>query len=75
MSFGFAKDDDEREETPKNVESSKKRPESATKTPVPAKKAKAATPQKTDGKKVGGHTATPHPSKKGVKTPTTGFWL
>nr|POE96312.1 histone deacetylase hdt1 [Quercus suber] len=53
------------------VESSKKRPsESATKTAVPAKKAKVATAQKTDGKKVGGHT-TPHPSKKAAKTPTT----
>uniref|UniRef100_A0A7N2MS98 C2H2-type domain-containing protein n=3 Tax=Fagaceae TaxID=3503 RepID=A0A7N2MS98_QUELO len=76
MSFGSAEDDDESddepEETPKKVESSKKRPsESATKTPVPAKKAKAATPQKTDGKKVGGHTATPHPSKKAAKTPAT----
>jgi hypothetical protein len=61
--------DDEPEETPKKAESGKKRPsESATKTPVPTKKAKAATPQKTDGKK-GGHTATPHPSKKAGKTP------
>ncbi|XP_021899086.1 histone deacetylase HDT1-like [Carica papaya] len=56
--------DDEDEETPKKVEVSKKRAnESATKTPIPAKKAKAATPQKTDGKK-GGHTATPHPAKQ-----------
>nr|XP_023923893.1 histone deacetylase HDT1-like [Quercus suber] len=71
MSFGSAEDDDEPKETPKNVESSKKRPsESATKTAVPAKKAKVATAQKTDGKKVGGHT-TPHPSKKAAKTPTT----
>ncbi|KAK7858966.1 histone deacetylase hdt1 [Quercus suber] len=54
------------------VESSKKRPsEFATKTPVLAKKAKASTPQKTDGKKVGGHTATSHLSKKGAKTPAT----
>ncbi|GMY15886.1 histone deacetylase HDT1-like [Fagus crenata] len=61
--------DDEPEETPKKAESGKKRPsESATKTPVPTKKAKAATPQKTDGKK-GVHTATPHPSKKAGKTP------
>ncbi|XP_050259636.1 uncharacterized protein LOC126704644 [Quercus robur] len=60
------------EETPKKVESSKKRPsESATKTPVPTKNAKAAATQKTDGKKVGGHTETPHPSKKGAKTPAT----
>ncbi|KAL6976385.1 hypothetical protein U1Q18_025173 [Sarracenia purpurea var. burkii] len=57
--------EDEDEEAPKKTEPSKKRPtESATKTPVPAKKAKVATPQKTDGKKRGGHTATPHPSKK-----------
>ncbi|PQM39691.1 histone deacetylase HDT1-like [Prunus yedoensis var. nudiflora] len=51
---------------------SKKRPnESASKTPVPAKKAKQVTPQKTDGKKAA-HTATPHPAKKGGKTPATG---
>ncbi|KAG6678934.1 hypothetical protein I3842_14G106500 [Carya illinoinensis] len=60
---------DEDEETPKKAELGKKRPsDSATKTPVPAKKAKSATPQKTDGKK-GVHTATPHPSKKAGKTP------
>ncbi|KAA8550229.1 hypothetical protein F0562_001913 [Nyssa sinensis] len=64
--------DDEDEETPKKPDQGKKRPtESATKTPVPAKKAKLATPQKTDGKKGGGHTATPHPSKKAEKTPTS----
>lgn len=57
------------EETPKKAEPSKKRAaESATKTPVQDKKAKV-TPQKTDGKKVGGHVATPHPAKKAVKTP------
>ncbi|KAM7276588.1 hypothetical protein ACFE04_018454 [Oxalis oulophora] len=63
---------DEEEETPKKVEVSKKRAnESASKTPVPNKKAKAATPEKkTDGKK-GVHTATPHPAKKGGKTPAT----
>ncbi|GAY63434.1 hypothetical protein CUMW_225550 [Citrus unshiu] len=62
-------DEEEQEELPsitavaENV--GKKRPtESATKTPVPAKKAK--TPM-SDGKK-GVHVATPHPSK-GVKTP------
>ncbi|XP_022752610.1 histone deacetylase HDT1-like isoform X2 [Durio zibethinus] len=53
--------DDEDEETPKKVESSKKRPAEAA-TPVSAKKAKSA-----DGKK-GGHTATPHPSKQAGKT-------
>ncbi|KAA3455497.1 histone deacetylase HDT1-like [Gossypium australe] len=59
--------DDEDEETPKKVELSKKRPAEAA-TPVSAKKAKlAATPQKTDGK-MGGHTATPHPSKQAGKT-------
>ncbi|GER45394.1 histone deacetylase HDT1 [Striga asiatica] len=57
------------EETPKKAEPSKKRPsESATKTPVQSKKAKA-TPQKTDGKKAGGHVATPHPAKQAGKTP------
>ncbi|KAJ0083860.1 hypothetical protein Patl1_30498 [Pistacia atlantica] len=62
-------DSDEDEETPKKAVAGKKRPtESATKTPVPAKKAKApATPQ-TDGKK-GVHVATPHPSKQAGKTP------
>ncbi|WRX23086.1 hypothetical protein QQP08_015573 [Theobroma cacao] len=58
---------DEDEETPKKVESSKKRPADAA-TRVSAKKAKStATPQKTDGKK-GGHTATPHPSKEAGKS-------
>ncbi|PSR95234.1 Histone deacetylase [Actinidia chinensis var. chinensis] len=63
----------EDEETPKKAaEPSKKRPtESATKTPVPAKKAKLETPQKTDGKKGGGHTATPYPSKQAAKNPAT----
>lgn len=64
----------EDEETPKKkVEPGKKRPtESATKTPVPAKKAKLVSPQKTDGKKGGAHTATPHPNKKAGKTPASG---
>ncbi|PSS14313.1 Histone deacetylase [Actinidia chinensis var. chinensis] len=68
------KDDSESEdeETPKKAEPGKKRPtESATKTPVPAKKAKLETPQKTDGKKGGGHTATPYPSKQAGKNPAT----
>ncbi|XP_047982417.1 histone deacetylase HDT1-like [Salvia hispanica] len=57
------------EETPKKAEPSKKRAaESATKTPVQDKKAKV-TPQKTDGKKVGGHVATPYPAKQAGKTP------
>ncbi|KAI3743501.1 hypothetical protein L1987_61211 [Smallanthus sonchifolius] len=63
-------DSEEEEETPKKQQQSgKKRPnESAIKTPVNEKKAKLSTPQKTDGKKAGGHVATPHPSKQG-KTP------
>ncbi|XP_057954668.1 histone deacetylase HDT1-like [Malania oleifera] len=60
-------DEDEDEETPKKAEPSKKRPsESAVKTPVPDKKAKLVSPQKTGGKK-GGHTATPYP-KQAAKT-------
>ncbi|CBI24262.3 unnamed protein product, partial [Vitis vinifera] len=55
------------------VQPGKKRPtESATKTLVPAKKAKLVSPQNTDGKKGGAHTATPHPNKKAGKTPATG---
>lgn len=59
------------EETPKKPEPSKKRPgESASKTPIPDKKAKLATPQqKAEGKKVSGHVATPHPAKQVAKTP------
>ncbi|XP_062171459.1 histone deacetylase HDT1-like [Alnus glutinosa] len=61
--------DEELEATPKKAEQGKKRSsDSAIKTPVPAKKAKQATPQKTDGKK-GVHTATPHPSKHAGKNP------
>ncbi|KAL3646822.1 hypothetical protein CASFOL_009366 [Castilleja foliolosa] len=61
--------DESEEETPKKAESSKKRPvESASKTPVPEKKAKA-NPQSTDRKKGSVHVDTPHPSKKVVKTP------
>ncbi|KAJ1401752.1 Zinc finger C2H2-type [Sesbania bispinosa] len=53
------------------VDVGKKRPnDSASKTPVSTKKAKNATPEKTDGKK-SGHTATPHPMKKGGKTPNS----
>ncbi|KAJ4724872.1 histone deacetylase HDT1-like [Melia azedarach] len=59
-------DSDDDEETPKKAVLGKKRPaESATKTPVSAKKSKTPT---TDGKK-GGHVATPHPAKQGAKTP------
>ncbi|XP_055808952.1 histone deacetylase HDT1-like [Solanum dulcamara] len=61
---------DESEETPKKAEPSKKRPaDSAAKTPVPDKKTKFTTPQKTDGKKGAVHVATPHPSKQAGKTP------
>ncbi|KAJ4842182.1 hypothetical protein Tsubulata_018494 [Turnera subulata] len=68
-------DSDEDEETPKKVELSKKRSvEPAKRTLVPDKKAKFVTPQKTDGpKKVGGHTATPYPSKKPAKLLATSF--
>ncbi|GMI79958.1 HISTONE DEACETYLASE 3, histone deacetylase 2C [Hibiscus trionum] len=59
---------DEDQETPEKAGPSKKRSvESARKTPAPEKKAKLVTPQKTDGKKVGGHTATPHPAKQAKK--------
>ncbi|RYQ97892.1 hypothetical protein Ahy_B08g093969 isoform A [Arachis hypogaea] len=69
---GESDDDDDEEDTPpKKVDQGKKRPnESATKTPISNKKAKNATPEKTDAKK-GGHTATPHPAKKGGKTPNS----
>ncbi|CAI0398175.1 unnamed protein product [Linum tenue] len=63
-------DDSEDEETPtpKKPEQGKKRSnDSAVKTPVPAKKAKQATPAKSDGKKAV-HTATPHPAKNVAKT-------
>ncbi|XP_057457885.1 histone deacetylase HDT1-like [Lotus japonicus] len=60
--------DDTDEETPvKKADQGKKRAnDSALKTPVSTKKAKNITPEKTDGKKTG-HTATPHPGKKGGK--------
>lgn len=55
------------EETPNKAKPSKKRAaESAAKTPVADKKAKA-TPQKTNSKKAGDHVATPHPAKQGGK--------
>ncbi|XP_042468272.1 histone deacetylase HDT2-like [Zingiber officinale] len=71
---GDESSDEEEEATPKKANAAKKRPAgSASKTPVPEKKAKLVTPggnQKTgaDGKK-GGHVATPHPAKQG-KTPS-----
>ncbi|KAJ6699280.1 32 KDA HEAT SHOCK PROTEIN-RELATED [Salix purpurea] len=66
-------DDDDSDDgdvkTPKKAEVGKKRStESASKSPVPDKKAKFVTPQKTDFKKVGVHIATPHPSKQAAKT-------
>ncbi|KNA06810.1 hypothetical protein SOVF_177620 [Spinacia oleracea] len=72
-------DDDEEDEmsedekpvpVPAKAESGKKRANADAKTPE-SKKAKLVTPQKTDGKKGAqtAHTATPHPSKKGGKTP------
>lgn len=62
--------DESEEETPIKAEPSKKRPaDSAAKTPVPDKKTKFTTPQKTDGKKGTVHVATPHPSKQAGKTP------
>ncbi|AES88463.1 putative histone deacetylase [Medicago truncatula] len=60
------------EETPaKKVDEGKNKKrtnETGSQTPVPTKKAKDATPEKTDGKK-SVHIATPHPMKKGGKTP------
>lgn len=66
-------DDDDSDDgdvkTPKKAEVGKKRSaESASKNPVPDKKAKFVTPQKTDLKKAGVHIATPHPSKQAAKT-------
>ncbi|XP_047331135.1 histone deacetylase HDT1-like [Impatiens glandulifera] len=62
-------DDEEETPTPKKPINDKKRAnDSASKTPVQAKKAKAdTTPQKKDGKKVA-HVATPHPVKQAGKT-------
>ncbi|TXG58346.1 hypothetical protein EZV62_016175 [Acer yangbiense] len=65
---GSSTDDDENSD--EEAELRNKRPaESATKTPVPDKKAKFITPQKTEGKKGISHTATPYPSKQAGKTP------
>ncbi|XWS43467.1 hypothetical protein CRYUN_Cryun16bG0106500 [Craigia yunnanensis] len=60
-------EDQETPETEKAGPSKRRSAESATNTPAPEKKAKLVTPQKTDGKNVGGHTATPHPSKQAGK--------
>ncbi|XP_065852169.1 histone deacetylase HDT1 isoform X2 [Euphorbia lathyris] len=67
-------DDEEEEEAPrmmKNEQGKKRSAEPAKKTPRSDKKAKLETPQKTDGKKVVGHVATPHPSKQIGKTPAS----
>ncbi|XP_068661641.1 histone deacetylase HDT1-like [Aristolochia californica] len=66
--------EDEKEATPKKVETGKKRANesAAKKTPGSDKKAKLATPTGGDGKKGGGHTATPHPNKAGAKTLANG---
>ncbi|KAK6942662.1 hypothetical protein RJ641_028039 [Dillenia turbinata] len=63
-------DDDESDDVSGDdmAELGKKRPFEASKTPVSDKKAKLVTPQKNDGKKGGGHTATPYPSKQGGKS-------
>ncbi|KAL3356971.1 hypothetical protein AABB24_017567 [Solanum stoloniferum] len=62
--------DESEEGTPKKAEPCRKRPaDSAAKTPVPDKKTKFLTPQKTDVKKGAVHVATPHPSKQAGKTP------
>lgn len=55
------------EETPEK-KGKKRQNESASKTPISSKKAKTATPEKTDVKK-SVHVATPYPMKKGGKTP------
>ncbi|KAL9225617.1 hypothetical protein vseg_001519 [Gypsophila vaccaria] len=72
---GMSDSDDEEEsedEKPAPVaDSGKKRPNADAKTPPQSKKAKIATPQKTDGKKGVVHPSTPHPSKKGGKTPAS----
>ncbi|KAJ4883669.1 Histone deacetylase HDT2 [Raphanus sativus] len=60
---------------PEQPSNKKRATASASKTPVPAKKTKTAvapTPQNTEEKKKSGHTATPHPAKKGGKSPNQG---
>ncbi|KAL2328510.1 hypothetical protein Fmac_021937 [Flemingia macrophylla] len=62
--------DEEDEETPDKKVGKKRPNESASKSPVSTKKAKNASPEKTDGKK-SVHIATPYPSKKGGKSPNS----
>ncbi|CAN0926329.1 Histone deacetylase HDT1 [Linum grandiflorum] len=57
------------EKKTKKDSSSKKRAGPETSTPVPNKKAKMVTPQKTAGKKTSEHKATPYPAKQVAKTP------
>ncbi|CAL5212233.1 unnamed protein product [Lathyrus oleraceus] len=67
---GTDSDTDSEEETPAKVvtqgKNNKRGIGAGSQTPVPAKKAKKATPEKTDGKK-GVHIATPHPTKQSGK--------
>ncbi|KAL9332054.1 hypothetical protein ACSQ67_001664 [Phaseolus vulgaris] len=60
-------DDDSSEDKVSIEEGNKRKIESSKKTPVPEKKAKFVTPQKTDSKNVV-HIATPHPSKQAGKS-------
>ncbi|KMZ74487.1 Histone deacetylase HDT1 [Zostera marina] len=66
-------DSSEEEETPKLLKRKlHKQPASVTKTPVPAKKTRFATPTaKTGGQEKGGHVDTPHPKKQIFKSPAT----
>ncbi|KAL9244572.1 hypothetical protein vseg_018339 [Gypsophila vaccaria] len=65
-------DEDDSEESedekPAKADNGAKRPNVVSKTPQ-SKKAKIATPQKTDAKKGVVHPATPHPNKKGAQSP------
>ncbi|CAN1275799.1 Histone deacetylase HDT1, partial [Linum perenne] len=56
----------------KKDSTSKKRSDPETTTPVPNKKAKMVTPQKTGVKKASEHKATPHPAKQATKTSASG---
>ncbi|KAK9676895.1 hypothetical protein RND81_11G108400 [Saponaria officinalis] len=57
--------EDSEDDTPAKAKNGVKRPNADSKTPPQSKKAKIATPQKTDSKKGVVHPATPHPMKKG----------
>ncbi|CAN1275797.1 Histone deacetylase HDT1 [Linum perenne] len=60
------------EKKAKKDSTSKKRSDPETTTPVPNKKAKMVTPQKTGVKKASEHKATPHPAKQATKTSASG---